>query len=251
MKEKIIYLDYLEQNYEKKIKYLIKDSELQSIDKIKAINYCQKLQVKCLTLYCKEYPEEFKILPKPPLVIYYYGNIKLLKTKKLAIIGSRDNTLYGQKALQIIINNIHGYTIVSGFAKGVDQLAHQGALTNDLPTIAILGGGFNHIYPKNNMKLLQQLQEKGLIISEYPPTVVPRPWHFLMRNRLIAALSEKVLVIEANVKSGSLTTVEVALDLSKEVYALPGSIFSKQSKGCNLLIEEGSNILSIDTKFIV
>lgn len=251
MKEKIVYLDYLERSYEKKINYLIKDNKLSWLDTNKVKTYYKGLKAKCVTLYCKEYPKEFKLLPKPPLVIYYYGNLNLLKNKKLAIIGSRDNTLYGQKALEKIITNIQGYTIVSGFAKGIDQLAHQGAIKNELPTIAILGGGFDFIYPNNNIKLFTYLQNNELIITEYPPMLKPKPWYFLMRNRLIAALSEKILVIEANIKSGSLTTVEVGLEMSKEVYALPGSIFSKQSKGCNLLIEEGSNILSISSKFIV
>ncbi len=117
-------------------------------------------------------------------------------------------------------------------------------------TIAVLGGGLNHIYPKNNPDLFQKIKTTQLILSEYPPNIEAKPWMFLMRNRLIAALSDMVLVIEATCKSGSLKTVEIALEQNKEIYALPGSVFAKQSSGTNMLIEEGANILTTSSKFI-
>ncbi len=119
-----------------------------------------------------------------------------------------------------------------------------------MKTIAILGGGFNHIYPNNNLELSSEIMRNHLLISEYPPSLAPKPWQFLMRNRLIAGLCEKLLVIEATEKSGSLKTVEVGIEQNKEIYALPGSVFSIKSTGTNLLIEEGANILNLNTEFI-
>ncbi len=251
IKEKIIYLDSFSKTYKEKMNLLLKDPKLTNIQDESALKYCKNLNVGAITLYCKEYPDEFKILPNPPLVIYYYGNIHLLNENKIGVVGSRNNTIYGEKSLSEIFKNIKGYTVVSGYAKGIDQLSHFLSIENNLKTIAILGGGLNNVYPKNNNQLFNKIKKEHLIISEYPPNNKPQPWQFLMRNRLIAALSEKILVIEAHEKSGSLVTVEIALELSKEVYALPGSVFSKTSKGCNMLIEEGANILSIETKFIV
>lgn len=133
-------------------------------------------------------------------------------------------------------------------AYGIDQLAHTLSIKNDLQTIAVVGGGLDNIYPQSP-EIIRKLKKEHLIISEYPPSSKAYPWMFPMRNRIIAALSEKILVIEADVGSGSLITVEVGLELNKEIYALPGSIFSKQSRGTNLLLEEGANVLTLDSKF--
>lgn len=249
MKEKLVYLDYIQRSYKKKKEILIKDSSLTTIDSKKAKQYCLELECNYITIYCKEYPDSLKLLPNPPLVIYYIGDINLINKKQIAIIGSRNNTQYGKAYVEYICTKIQGYAITSGYAYGIDQLAHINALKNNLKTVAVLGGGFAHIYPKNNKKLLREIKNNNLLISEYPPTVTPKPWNFLMRNRIIAALSQKILVIEANVKSGSLKTVEVALEQSKEIYALPGSVYSEQSIGTNLLIEEGANILNKDSTF--
>ncbi len=250
MKEKVVYLDFLETSYKKKIKIMTEDKELIRVDKDLAKKYCNNLSCSYITIYCKEYPNNLKLLPNPPLVIYYYGNISLINTKQIAVIGSRNNSVYGYKYTKELLKNIDGYTITSGYAYGIDQLAHRFSIENNLNTIAVLGGGFEHIYPKNDPNLFQKIKATHLVISEYPPNIVAKPWMFLMRNRLIAALTDMVLVIEATCKSGSLKTVEIALEQNKEIYALPGSVFAKQSSGTNMLIEEGANILTTTSKFI-
>lgn len=248
IKKKLVYLDFIEPSYTKKQKIISQNSNLSQIDENKAHEYCEQLTCKYITILCSEYPNEFKMLPRPPWVIYYQGDINLLKTKSVGVIGSRKYTEYGKLATQKIISKMKEIVIVSGMAYGIDQIAHDSALKNNLKTVAIIGSGLNNIYPKNDF-LIHQITKHGLIISEYPPLSKAKPWHFPMRNRLIASLSKKLLVIEATVKSGSLITVEIALEQNKEIYALPGNVFSLQSKGTNLLIEEGANVLTLDSEF--
>lgn len=249
LKIKILYLDYLKTGYKEKINILKKDPKLKKINLDESKKYYSSLNCNFKTIFCKDYPEELKLLSSPPLVLYYIGNIQLINKSKISIIGSRNNTTYGKMALDKIIKNINTQNvIVSGYAKGIDQYAHFNAINNGNGTIAVLGSGFNNIYP-TNPQLEKQIKDKHLFISEYPPNTKAKPWMFVMRNRIIAALGEKLLVIEANENSGSLITVESALEMNKDIYALPGSIFSKQSRGTNLLLEEGANVLTLKQTF--
>src|SRR5690625_2061506 len=139
------------------------------------------------------------------------------------------------------------WLIVSGMAKGIDSYAHKLALGHKGNTIAVLGGGFNHIYPKQNNMLYKQIAEKGLVLSEYPPEVPPKRFHFPERNRLISGLSFGTLVIEATERSGTLITVDQALDQGREVYAVPGSPLIPQTKGCHKMIQDGAKLVTHST----
>ncbi len=197
-----------------------------------------------ITYWDKGYPEALKQIHDPPLILYYKGNVNLLSDdiSKVAIVGTRVPSEYGRKYGSIISQKLSncGYAIVSGMAMGIDAIAHKAAIDGDNLSIGVLGCGIDQIYPKQNEKLYQRILDKGLIISEYEKGVQPHPIHFPERNRIIAGLSESCIVIEAAKKSGSLITAEMTLDLGRDVYAMPGPIYSSKSIGCHELIKNGA-----------
>ncbi|ANU13559.1 nucleotide-binding protein Smf [Planococcus halocryophilus Or1] len=189
------------------------------------------------------YPKSLLELFDPPAVLYAKGDLTLLaNSRKIAIIGSRKATSYSQKALQKIVPPLveKDYVIVSGLAKGADAMAHQKAIDLGGRTIAVTGSGFLHPYPKENANLNHIIEERHLVLTEYPPYIKPEKWNFPMRNRIISGLSKGIIVTEAQVKSGTLSTIEHALDHGKDIFAVPGSIDSLLSEGPNKLILEGA-----------
>lgn len=197
-----------------------------------------------VTYWDEGYPQMLKELHDPPVILYYKGNQKLLTTEiqKVAIVGTRVPSEYGRKYGNQISQRLSdlGYAVVSGMAMGVDAVAHKGAIDGGKASIGVLGCGLDQIYPKQNEKIYKQIVEKGLLISEYEKGTMPHPIHFPERNRIIAGLSEACIVIEAAKKSGSLITAEMALDLGRDVYAMPGPIYSTKSIGCHELIKNGA-----------
>lgn len=194
-----------------------------------------------------DYPVLLKEIPDPPLVLYTIGRLSLLNSQPaLSVIGTRTPSYEATDKMNYIIRPIvkAGFTIVSGMAKGVDSLAHKLALKEGGKTIAVLGGGFHHIYPRENIYLYEKLTEHGLVISEYPPSVKPIRYHFPERNRIISGLSYGTVVIEATEKSGTLITVDHALEQGREVYAVPGSPFIRQTKGCHRMIQDGAKLVA-------
>lgn len=193
----------------------------------------------------ERYPEQLKEISNPPLLLYVQGDITLLKTSQVAIVGSRNCTPYGQeKAYQFSADLAKsGFTITSGLAIGIDGFAHQGALDNNGKTIAVLGTGLNNIYPKRHFKLAQQVIENGLLISEFWPNSPAIPSNFPRRNRIISGLSLGVLVIEASKRSGSLITARYANEQNRELFVLPGSIDNNQACGCHQLIQQGAKLI--------
>lgn len=190
------------------------------------------------------YPERLKNIDYPPKQLYCLGNLELLNCKStLAMIGSRNCSTYGEKvakdfAFHLAQNEV---CIVSGLAKGIDAFSHIGALNANGKTIAVLGSGLDNIYPKENEKLFQEIIKKdGLIITEYPLGTKPLKHNFPARNRIISGLSDSVLVVEARKNSGTNITVDFALDQGKDVFVIPGNIYSKTSDGTNFLITEGA-----------
>ncbi|SDB10615.1 DNA-processing protein DprA [Eubacterium oxidoreducens] len=212
----------------------------------------KKLKMGFLTILQKEYPAVLKEIYDPPYALYYYGNLELLKRQKIAIVGARRCSDYGAKTARVLAHGLahRGNCIVSGMAEGIDAYAHAGALEGVGKTIAVLGCGVNVCYPAKNRALYKAMKEQGLIISEYGPGVQPVAWHFPMRNRIISGLSEKVIVVEAKEKSGSLITADAALDQGKDVYAVPGRLLDPLSKGCNELIRQGAGIISDADAFL-
>lgn len=192
------------------------------------------------------YPDKLRQMIDPPVVLYTKGDQMLLaESFKIAIIGSRKATVYSKQAMSLIVPPLvkHQAVIVSGLAKGADTMAHAAALEFGGKTIAVLGHGLFHLYPKENQKLADQLAANHLLITEYPPYVKPEKWTFPMRNRIISGLSDAVVITESADKSGTMSTVEHALDHGKDIFAVPGPITSPLSVGPNKLLDEGAKLV--------
>lgn len=189
------------------------------------------------------YPTSLLNLYDPPAVLYIKGDINLLKNdKKVAIIGSRNATEYSKSSIEIIVPPLiqQNFVIVSGLAIGADTLAHKITMELGGKTIAVLGTGFFHMYPKQNEDLANKMSKNQLLVTEYPPYITAKKWTFPMRNRIISGLSQGVVITEANEKSGTVSTMEHALENGKEIFAIPGSIHSPLSVGPHRLILEGA-----------
>lgn len=205
----------------------------------------QQLGLKVITIHDDDYPEGLKTVHNYPKVLYIKGEIKEEDKLSIAIVGSRKATAYGRWAASKFAEELSqmGITIVSGMARGVDTLAHLGAIQAKGRTLAILGSGIDVIYPKSNSQLYYDISSNGAVISEFPPGTEPLPYNFPQRNRIISGMSLGVVVIEAGEKSGSLITAQHAMEQGKDIFALPGNINSVYSKGTNLLIRDGAKIL--------
>ena len=199
-----------------------------------------------ITILDEEYPEFLKNIYRPPLVLFYKGDISLLKEKRLlAVVGTREPSSYGVFATEKIISELDkNIVIVSGLAKGIDAIAHKCAMNNGLKTVAFLGCGINYIYPAENFKLYKDIEENGLIVSEYPDMVQPDKENFPFRNRLIAGISSGVLAIEGKNRSGTSTTVSSAAAFGKTVMAIPTQITDENDSLCNLLIRDGATLVT-------
>lgn len=207
------------------------------------------MKIEEISIESKEYPEQLREIYDAPLKLYALGNKEILKQTGIAIVGSRNATEYGKKvALQFAKDlSKNGINIISGLALGIDTCAHLGTLNSDSvgKTIAVLGGGLDEIYPKQNVELAKQIiKNRGCIISEYPLETKPEKLHFPQRNRIISGLSKGVLIVEASEKSGSLITADFALEQGREVFAVPGNISSFTSVGTNNLIKQGAKLVA-------
>lgn len=193
----------------------------------------------CLTIFDDNYPKSLLELKKPPYVLYYKGDIKLLKEKCIGVVGSRIACKYALDATKELVNHYNDLIIVSGLAKGIDGMAHEVANRS----IGVLGCGIDYIYPYDNLKLFLRLEKSGLIISEYPGHVKPYGYHFPFRNRIIAALSERVYVMQSSQKSGTVTTINEALELNKDIKVLPYDIHNIYGQYNNKLINDGALLI--------
>ena len=195
-----------------------------------------------LTPEDSNWPELLNDLEVPPIAIIVKGDASVLSHKSLAIVGTRNPTPYGIRAAQEFAAGFvdREWAIVSGGAYGIDSAAHKGALIAEGLTIAVTASGLDSAYPAGNQRLFDEIVENGAIITEYLPGVIARPHRFLVRNRLIAALSRGTLVVEAAFRSGSLRTARDAADLMRPVMAIPGPITAPTSEGCHRLIGERS-----------
>jgi len=188
------------------------------------------------------FPSLLKEIPDPPIGIFFIGDLPAVIPNKVAIIGSRKCSEYGLMSAQVIAKPLAaaGLVIVSGMARGVDSIAHRGALEGGGKTIAVLGCGADICYPAENKNLREEIIKNGCILSEYPPGTRPMPAFFPARNRIISGMSQGVLVTEASKKSGTLITVDQAIEQGREVLAVPGNISSRLSTGTNSLIRDGA-----------
>jgi DNA processing protein len=217
--------------------------EIHSFDVHKWLTLYDRCQIKYFPIYDSKYPEILKQISAPPWGLYVLGNSQLLPVgKKIAFVGSRKGNDYGKKAIFKIIPPLvkEEFLVVSGMAAGIDTFSHEAALQAGGKTIAVLGGGFFHLYPKENSELARKIAEKGLLISEYPPCMKPKKWHFPARNRIISGITIGTVVVQAGKRSGSFITVQHALEQGKEVFAVPGSIFDPLSDGIFDLLADGA-----------
>ena len=207
-------------------------------------------EIKEIKLDDKNYPKLLKNIKNPPQKLYVMGNENILNDNCFSIIGSRSCTENGMKTAKQYAKQLVklGLCISSGMAKGIDTAGHIGALEGGGKTIAVVGSGFNNIYPATNTTLSLEIAERGLLLSEYPPSFKPKRYTFPRRNRIVAGLSDGVLIVEAGIKSGTIHTKEYALEYGKDIFAVPGNITSNKSELTNQLIKSGQAecVLSAD-----
>jgi DNA processing protein len=201
---------------------------------------CKRVGARIITRFEPDYPAELLDLSLPPPVIYCRG--ELADNPAIAIVGSRRSDPYGLEVSRLFARELacQGLTVVSGLALGIDAAAHRGALDVAAATVAVLGCGIDVMYPYRNRSLAANIVETGAIISEFPLGSTPHAWRFPIRNRIIAALASGTLIVRAAPRSGSLITARHALELGRDVYAVPGNIFDRRSVGTNSLIRDGA-----------
>lgn len=218
--------------------------------KIKArkhLEYMIKNNIDIVSIDDYEYPKILKEIYDPPVSLYVKGNKNILNNFSLAIIGCREATEYGKKVARNFSFKLakENVTIVSGLASGIDSMAHIGTVYAEGKTIAVLGNGLDMIYPKENYLLAEKILEKGgALVSEYPLGTKPEKMNFVARNRIISGLSRGVIIIEAKQKSGTLLTVDFALEQGRDIFVVPGNIDSVNSFGTNELIKQGAKIIT-------
>ncbi len=220
----------------------------QGPDKTFVQTQLQKIKqydVQVLSYWDQAYPDSLKRIYDPPAFLFYKGNLDALQSPAIAVVGTRVPSTYGklvtEKFVRILAQN--HFAIISGFARGIDTIAHKTALQNSAFTLAVLGNGIDVIYPPENKPLFEQMIEKGLILTEYPMGTRPDAMNFPKRNRIISGISVGVLVTEAGAKSGALLTAIYANDQNREVFAIPSSVLTPKSAGCHKLIKEGAQLV--------
>ncbi|WP_432400591.1 DNA-processing protein DprA [Wukongibacter sp. M2B1] len=227
----------------------VRKKALEKLIEVRNFEYVNKYKekiatknIECIYRNDETYPEILKNIPDSPHLLYKRGKLGDEDKNAVAIIGSRKCTSYGKNIAYKFAKELasYGITIVSGMAYGIDSAAHRGALDGGGRTIAVLGCGADICYPKSNANLMRDIIENGAVLSEYPLGTNPTPGNFPRRNRIISGLSKGVLVVEAGLKSGTLITVDYALEQGKEVFSIPGNINCSVSQGTNKLIKEGA-----------
>ena len=241
-KEELLEIDGIG---EYKVEQILKKEYRKDLNKVK--EYMDKNNIELITLNSKYYPEKLKSLYDKPICLYIKGNKEILNDFSLAIIGCRENTKYGELVAKKLSYEIatKKITTISGLAKGIDSIAHSSTIDAKWKTIAVIGSGLDIIYPKENIYLADKIiKTGGVIISEYVIGMQPKRLNFPARNRIISGLADGVVVVEAKKKSGTMITVDFALEQGKEVFAVPGSILSKNSEGTNEIIKQGAKLIT-------
>ena len=238
---------------EEEVSEILKPKALESFcnsrDKNKICNQYNDLRERGITFLWsehEEYPKRLKHLYDYPYGIYCKGMLPPPQKPSIAIVGARNASLYGKEMAMYMAKELakRGFSVISGLARGIDECAHVGALKENGYTLGILGCGINICYPKENYDIFRRMEREGGIMSEYPLNTSPHAGLFPMRNRLIAAMADGILVVEAKAKSGSLITVDQGLELGRDIFALPGKPFDELCKGCNDLIKSGAKMVT-------
>ena len=216
-------------------------------DSEKILEFCAKNNVSVLNCDSKFYPKRLRGIRSFPVVLYYKGRLPDIDDNLcVAMVGTRKMTDYGKHTAYELARELAscGVVIVSGMAEGIDAASHKGCLIAGGFTIAVFGCGIDRIYPYENKSLMEKIIEKGLVMTEYPPGTEPKGFHFPVRNRIISGLSQAVLVVEADYRSGALITAKTALFQGRELYAVPGNINSSNSRGANSLLKNQAGIVT-------
>jgi DNA processing protein len=210
-----------------------------------ALDIVDAVRDSAITIADDDYPPLLREIFDPPLVLHVRGDRSLLSTLSVAIVGSRRATPYGINAAQHLARGLAsaGVTIVSGLAAGIDTAAHEAALEAGCPTVGVLGTGIDVVYPRGHQRLFKRMIENGAIVTELPPDTPPKRENFPVRNRIISGLTKGTVIVEATSRSGSLITARMAAEQDREVFAVPGSIFSDKSEGTHRLIQYGAKLV--------
>ncbi len=218
----------------------------QAIDLAAEMHRLETQSVTVLTWDDEDYPPVLRAIPDPPFVLYVRGQILPRDEWALAVVGTRNASVYGKDAARMLVNGLatSGITIVSGLALGIDTQAHRAAIDAGGRTIAVMGCGVDTIYPQRNRKLGEAIIENGAIVSEFPLGTKPESGNFPRRNRIISGLSLGVLMVEGAEQSGARITIDYALEHGRETFAVPGNIFSRGSQGPNKLIQQGAKLVT-------
>ena len=217
------------------------------------IKYIEQNRLKVVSIFDEAYPYRLQHAPDGPILFFYQGNADLNHSRMISIVGTRNMTSYGKRMVAELIEGLADYNplIVSGLAYGVDIEAHLQALKHNLPTIAVLGHGFQRIYPAIHQKVARQMLDNGGLISEFWHTDPVDRNNFLKRNRIVAGMAEAVIIIESGVKGGALVTADIANSYNRDVFAIPGRTTDTFSKGCNNLIKQNKAALITDAQDII
>lgn len=216
------------------------------IDPNTELNRLKQQEIEAIPYISAKYPKKLLEISDFPPIIFTKGQLMDIDDISIAVVGSRKSTSYGRQVIEDIVADLckNGITIISGLARGIDTIAHRVALDCGGRTIAVFASGLDIVYPFENRSLVSKIIKNGAIISEFPLGTKPKPEYFPLRNRIMSGLSLGVLVIEAGEKSGALITAEHSLNNNREVFAIPGSIYSPYSKGTNKLIQQGAKLVT-------
>lgn len=238
-KERLLEIPGISEQNAEKILSLAREG----VDKEKRI--MDKVGARIITILDPGYPPNLKEIYDPPVVLYVRGEVREEDKFAVAVVGTRRPTNYGKTVAHKLAGELvqRGFTVVSGLARGIDTSAHRGALDEGGRTIAVLGCGIDIAYPQENKELMEEIAEKGAVVSEFAPGVPPQPWHFPIRNRVISGLSLGTVIVQAPEGSGALITADLALEQGREVFAVPGNIEDPRSKGPHQLIKEGAKLV--------
>ena len=204
---------------------------------------CKSVTSKVMTYLDYDYPSKLKQIQKPPLVLFYYGDISLLDKKSISVVGSREHSKYGKHCTErVIADIIKGKVVVSGLARGIDAIAHKAAIANGGQTIAILGSGIDCCYPKENQELYEEIKKNHLLMSEYPFDTQPSKDNFPMRNRIVVGLGDAMFIPQINsYTSGTMISINLGLNLGKEIYVAPHPLGSEAIN--NRMLNEGATLI--------
>jgi len=219
----------------------------------KELKYIEDNKIQAISIFDDTYPYKLQHAPDGPILFFYKGNDVLNHQKIISIVGTRNITSYGKRTIAEIIEGLAEYkpVIISGLAYGVDVEAHLNALKNDLPTVGVLGHGFQRIYPAVHQKIADKMMEKGGLLTEFWHTDAVDRNNFLKRNRIVAGLSEATIIIESGEKGGSLVTADIANSYNRDVFAVPGRSSDMFSKGCNNLIKRNQAALMTSAQDLI